>query len=93
MSFKDYLREAETEDYIDQIKRKIREYTKKKDAEAVVYYKQALDKSAVSAWDKTDTKNSTTWFKNSASYESWKDKNKDEIEKQKAEFKRFAHMN
>jgi hypothetical protein len=90
MRFKDYLKEQEN--YIDDIKRKIREYTKKQDAEAVVYYRQALGSSAAAAWDKSDTKNSTTWFKNSAAYESWKNKNKDAIEDEKANMKRFAHM-
>jgi hypothetical protein len=78
---------AEEDNYIDDMRRELRKAAKAKDAEQVVYYRQALTgpAAAVAGWDK---------FKGSWAYEQWlkKDATKQAIEAQKAEFKRFAYL-
>jgi len=81
-SKKDVKRE-EKEPYADQIQRQIRKAAKERNAEAVVFYSDAADKSASSSFE--------SW-KGSAAYTGWKERNKEKIAKVEAEFKRFSHM-
>jgi len=81
-SKKDVKRE-EKEPYADQIQRQIRKAAKERNAEAVVFYSDAADKSASSSFE--------SW-KGSAAYTGWKERNKEKIAKVEAEFKRFSYM-
>lgn len=69
--------------YSEQIDQKILQARKKRDAEAVVYYTQALSCSACSSWDV---------FKGSGVYRFWAKRYRKEIEEQEKEFKRFSYL-
>lgn len=70
-------------DFQTQISNAIRQARKQKDAEKLLYYRQAFNKSAVAGWDQ---------FKGSWAYGEWKRKNQPEIDKVNQEFKRFSYM-
>jgi len=67
--------------YGEQIERELRKANKEKNAEKVVYYSQAFDKSAVASFER---------FKGSWAYNEWKKKNQEAIQKVEQEFKRFS---
>ena len=70
-------------DYIDEIEAQIRKYMKAKNAEAVIYYTQALKCIAVVSWD---------IFRGAACFDSWRKKYASDIEAQENAFKRHAWL-
>ena len=69
--------------YLDEIEAQIRKYKKAKNAEAVVYYTQALKCVAVSSWET---------FKGAWCSDSWRKKYALDIKAQENDFKRYAWL-
>jgi len=78
-----YFTEEDKVPYETEIKNLLIKAKKEKNAEKVVFYSQALNKSASVSFDR---------FKGSSVYDSWVKSNANEIQKVKDEFKRFSYM-
>lgn len=80
--FVEFYNENEQDHRLD-VEKEVKKARKENNAEKVVYYSQLGNTSASTSFEK---------FKGSWAYEQWKKKNKEAIEKEEQELKRFSYM-
>lgn len=80
--FVEFYNENEEDHRID-VEKEVKKARKENNAEKAVYYSQLGNTSASTSFEK---------FKGSWAYEQWKKKNKEAIEKEEQELKRFSYM-
>ena len=81
--FSEYYFNENEEDHRLDVAKEVKKARKENNAEKVVYYSQLSNTISSTSFEK---------FKGSWAYEQWKNKNKEAIEKEERELKRFSYM-